>query len=857
MSKKRWKKNPTQHSAQAAQSRQSTVGNVTEETPAGSHGLDPGPVPSKKNDSLNLQQADLKKLEEDISFAKLSLDETKTLVDEKNAELLRVRGEIEAASTTLLEVKEKLVTVEAERDDIDRQMTLLATREAKLQLDEKRWEDEQEIRLRRAEVDELRARGGVLARIKVEEVDAVETVRNAAAGLIASANEQAKTVMEGAIKEAGEILSNAEKEAAKTRSSGQADAMNQRQSAAKERQREAEHQRNLLDVEAQRLNVIELELKTDREGLKKLTRDLEKERESLDLRRAALDAREQRINAEVEIRARGLNDNEVNRHQILQIRCDAYEKGLREATERESKLRMQLFDAGGETVPALRETLSVRDEKIAKLTQRLEGLATEEEVQQLRERAEAADQEHERALKLQRQLTELRLNLERAEAQQIFQTNERAITETLRATNEALRNELDGLKKVYESQKGSPLQAFFELDESHGPRMPDPRETDELREFTKRLRHQMALLPGDDERRYTERIAATFVASLAAAQKSRLLILQGLPGTGKTSLPIAVAQVIGAGCYVVEVQSQWRDRGNLLGTYNPFHKRFYAQPFALALYEAARETNRDRPFFIVLDEMNLSYVEHYFADVLSIMERRGTNLPARSLGLLRLAEDRQALRGTDLPRAIEDDVQLGPSLIIPDNVYFIGTANRDESARPISDKVYDRALIIEMNRDAPPLDRKGLQSSSVVTPSIMSLHRRFNEVPLPKPEDLKPAEDAFDRLEDELRKRFRITRTNRFREQWQCFVRVYVAAHEQGGGSKNERRLVGQAFDHFAATKLLRGLRERFDPHLEDTLPKLRDEIIPACWGQGWDLWADSDSYQLLDAELLRRRGDK
>jgi predicted kinase len=67
---------------------------------------------------------------------------------------------------------------------------------------------------------------------------------------------------------------------------------------------------------------------------------------------------------------------------------------------------------------------------------------------------------------------------------------------------------------------------------------------------------------------------------------SRLHLLQGISGTGKTSLPIAFASAIGAGCKAIEVQAGWRDRQDLIGHYNAFEKKFYESEFLLALYRA-------------------------------------------------------------------------------------------------------------------------------------------------------------------------------------------------------------------------------------------------------------------------------
>ena len=107
------------------------------------------------------------------------------------------------------------------------------------------------------------------------------------------------------------------------------------------------------------------------------------------------------------------------------------------------------------------------------------------------------------------------------------------------------------------------------------------------------------------------------MAGLAA---SRFTILQGLSGTGKTSLPKIFMEAIDGEKTVIPVESSWRDRNELLGYYNDFNRKFTAKEFTCQLYRAGMPYYNDTPFFIILDEMNLSRVEYYFADFLSVLE---------------------------------------------------------------------------------------------------------------------------------------------------------------------------------------------------------------------------------------------
>jgi len=188
---------------------------------------------------------------------------------------------------------------------------------------------------------------------------------------------------------------------------------------------------------------------------------------------------------------------------------------------------------------------------------------------------------------------------------------------------------------------------------------------------------------------YTPEDIATFVAGLGA---SRLSILQGMSGTGKTSLPKIFSEAIFGNCDIVEVESSWKDKNELLGYYNEFSLNYTPKKFTLALYKAA--LNQEIFTLILLDEMNLSRIEYYFSDFLSLMENEENQ---RELKLINI----KLTRREDGKEVDYRALDYGNTLRIPPNVWFIGTANRDESTFVISDKVYDRAHTINFTKRAP------------------------------------------------------------------------------------------------------------------------------------------------------------
>ena len=206
---------------------------------------------------------------------------------------------------------------------------------------------------------------------------------------------------------------------------------------------------------------------------------------------------------------------------------------------------------------------------------------------------------------------------------------------------------------------------------------------------------------------YTAEDIAAFIAGLGM---SKLTILQGMSGTGKTSLPKIFTEALFSNCEIVEVESSWRDKNELLGYYNEFSKTYTPKKFTQALYKA--RLNPDTLTFIVLDEMNLSRIEYYFSDFLSLMENEPDK---REIKLLNVGLYRKN-NGVKKPyRGLTD----GHTIKIPPNVWFIGTANRDESTFEISDKVYDRAHTMNFNKRAKtvrsynePLDKQFLTASA-------------------------------------------------------------------------------------------------------------------------------------------------
>lgn len=184
-----------------------------------------------------------------------------------------------------------------------------------------------------------------------------------------------------------------------------------------------------------------------------------------------------------------------------------------------------------------------------------------------------------------------------------------------------------------------------------------------------------------------------FTAALGA---KRFLILSGLAGSGKTKLAQAFARWLTpapeegqlAAYAVIPVGADWTGNDNILGYPDGLDPtRYVTRPALDLIQRAAQPENLGAPHFLILDEMNLSHVERYFADLLSLIESGETTELYRP--------------GVDADGETQFRAGVEPALRLPPNLFIIGTVNVDETTYMFSPKVLDRANVIEfrMSRD--------------------------------------------------------------------------------------------------------------------------------------------------------------
>ena len=274
-----------------------------------------------------------------------------------------------------------------------------------------------------------------------------------------------------------------------------------------------------------------------------------------------------------------------------------------------------------------------------------------------------------------------------------------------------------------------------------------------------------------------------FIAGMAV---SKILILQGMSGTGKTSLAHAFGSFVDNSSTIIPVQPMWKERTDLVGYYNEFTKKFNETLLLEKMYEA----NYSQDMYVtVLDEMNIARVEYYFAEFLSLLE-----LPNPEERYLDVVSDKWE---TD-PKQLKDG-----RIKLPENMWFIGTANNDDSTFAISDKVYDRAMILN-------LDNK---SERFIAPKTNKAHisaKQFEELVKEACQEYDISARNKKRLEDldkYLIDHFHITFGNRIMKQIGIYIPVYISC----GGDELD------ALDDILSKKVIRKLEAQNPIYLRNS----------------------------------------
>jgi energy-coupling factor transporter ATP-binding protein EcfA2 len=317
-------------------------------------------------------------------------------------------------------------------------------------------------------------------------------------------------------------------------------------------------------------------------------------------------------------------------------------------------------------------------------------------------------------------------------------------------------NKIDDLLLIFGSGKANSVLNYFKsLLNGKNPQKPNNTQSFVGKKIEEKIRKTTIAKPVEIIKKihkyiqgqgfhYNIKEIANFYLSL---KTKPFVILAGISGTGKTKLVELFAEAIGYGdnehCVIIPVKPDWTDNSDLLG-YTNLNRKFEKKKLTEVILSA--KENPNEPYFVVLDEMNLARVEHYFSDFLSIIETRKIERDEFSTKPL--------LSGND----VGEETKFRDKLVniqIPQNLFIIGTVNMDETTFPFSKKVLDRANSIEMNQvkldfidklaNVEPLE--GVFSDFLISDKISSKHLKNEELALLKKNDFIKKLNAINKVQ--------------------------------------------------------------------------------------------------------------
>ncbi|WP_223592412.1 AAA family ATPase [Neobacillus bataviensis] len=559
--------------------------------------------------------------------------------------------------------------------------------------------------------------------------------------------------------------------------------------------------------------------------IKKKQIELQIQEEDFEFMKAELQAKRVSIEAKMELFSPSQVEK-LNYEIEMLVDLRNVDKELIEKLKKEIiQLKQLIPENESRSVNTILEELESQRKENESLRNHLAQLPSIEELENLRASSDSLDNINQILDEERRKRREAEERAENLSIGVIELEQARKTAETLKTLNAQLQDELSKINDVYKQNTQSKFPGLIEIDSELSKVeafRPSPTNLD-LKGIVKYVRAYGAANEG---LYYSNKTIRSFIASLAS---SKLLILQGLSGTGKSSLPRLFKEALGSESSLVPVQPSWRDNRELLGYDNDFTKRFKETEFTKFVYQASAPANRDKIWFIVLDEMNLARIEYYFADFLSILEKKPEEW---SIPLIPSNDDTNP---NNRPKYLVDNCT---SLYITQNIWFIGTANKDESTFGITDKVYDRAQVLDFkNRE----DAFQAECNDKFTLSFVEFYNLIEQGQNVTAYQLNKEDWAKLNLIDEhLRDTLDITFGNRIKAQMEKFVPVYIAC----GGSKTE------ALDFLFAHKVLRKLESRYETYLRDSLKELI-EMIELEFGKG----EFSESISLIEQKIQRLGG--
>lgn len=446
---------------------------------------------------------------------------------------------------------------------------------------------------------------------------------------------------------------------------------------------EIQKQRGDIDKEKNLINQDKVKLETRKA-------ELEAEAAGIQIKKDAYDKKYARLDDIAEEKLQELYREVINERDTFKNKCNELQNEITEKQKNIVSLTSKLKNNNGLEVSQLQDNIKTlkaeveafqnsENSIIGKLRQYnvdSASLGTQlfkiEEYDSLMEKVESLSQENHR------------LDLELRTARK----NDDALELEVKRANQYQSNyedaiaELDRLKKPSRKDRLSSFTSFNEFDaitklEPFGSQL---SELNWLRGIKEKM--------DASEIKISDKLLYAFHTSVKIHDWSPLVVLAGVSGTGKSELPRQYAHHGGMNFISVPVKPDWDSMQSLFGYYNSIENKFEPTELSRAIYYMQSAEMKNTMLLVLLDEMNLAYVELYFSDLLSKFE---TN------------------RGTD--DTITYEISLGANeapekMEIGKNILWVGTMNEDETTKALSDKVVDRSTLLTFPRPRTLVSRR-------------------------------------------------------------------------------------------------------------------------------------------------------
>ena len=512
-------------------------------------------------------------------------------------------------------------------------------------------------------LEELQVKQSILEQEKTElegKVASIQAEFDNAETTVKNASEVAEAVRSGAETYASETKAAADTYAEDVKRAADEERLKKVKQAADEARAAWQTQIDALTKQIQEIAEQEAALQEAQKKLKREKRFVEDEKETLEELKEDLQVRKSRYDSASPAKIAALTteiEDERSKYKALQDRYHELQKRLEALQVLMDTVKTEIEDPeSGVHVSSMNEIVSAlqefRDkyERLASVYERYPDDAAISALEDKSRKFDKLEQENEVLIQERNKYREEVIAARNATRELEIIKQE---AEATNALNEHLLQELESHKTALESRTGDTCPSLTKVDTETETedfiadisRRTQRTELKLLDEVVAHVKNYAGSRPVEEQLYYTENDIRAFLAGMSV---SRLIILQGMSGTGKSSLPRIFSEAISGFNRLIPVESSWRDRNELLGYYNDFNKKFNAKSFTIELYRSSKERCQPIPTFIVLDEMNLARIEYYFSDFLAILQE-----PDHDKWLIELVSSDMRTLPIELPETVK------------------------------------------------------------------------------------------------------------------------------------------------------------------------------------------------------------